>query len=408
MKSKHLDQAPVALHISEVRRILGNQITTEQILHILAKLGFAYTPEQGDDEFTVQIPSWRLDVEREIDLIEEIARIHGYDKFANTLPAFSGMVVELPEAKKDARVRSSLLALGYDEAVSLTFISHEDAQRFSSVPVLELANPQSEEASVMRTSLVPGMLNMLAYNLNRGSGSVRLFEAGNVFEALGADRREKKTACLGATIESLKKYVPQGATLDVSKGEGAVTLEVFRSFKGDIENLLGAFEHKSLSYDAQVAAYYHPGRSARAVMDGAPVAQLGQLHPDVAAARKLRQDVFIAEIYLDQLYRHDLRRVRYEALPRYPAVERDFSFIFSDAVTFEKIETAVHDLALAELRSFAPAEIFRGGNVSAGKYSILLRAVFQSGDRTLSDAEVAKWADAVVSTLKKLGGEQRA
>ncbi len=98
VKSKHLDQAPVALHISEVRRILGNQITAEQILHILAKLGFAYTPEQGDDEFTVQIPSWRLDVEREIDLIEEIARIHGYDKFANTLPAFSGTVVELPDA----------------------------------------------------------------------------------------------------------------------------------------------------------------------------------------------------------------------------------------------------------------------------------------------------------------------
>ncbi len=305
-------------------------------------------------------------------------------------------------------MRSSLLALGYDEAVSLTFISHEDAQKFSSAAVLELANPQSEEASVMRTSLVPGMLNMLAYNLNRGSDSVRLFEAGNVFEAVGADRKEKKTVCLGATVESLKKYLPQGATLDVSKGESAETLEVFRSFKGDVESLLDAFEHKSLSYDAQVADYYHPGRSARAVMDGAMVAQFGQLHPDVAAARKLRQDVFIGEIDLDQLYRHDLRRVRYEALPRYPAVERDFSFLFADAVTFEKIEGAVLGLGLRELRNFAPAEIFRGGSVPAGKYSILLRAVFQSNDRTLSDTEVAKWADAIVGALKKLGGEQRA
>jgi len=408
VKSKHLDQAPIALHISEVHRILGRQITTEQILRILTKLGFAYTPEQGDDEFTVQVPSWRLDVERDIDLIEEIARIHGYDKFAHTLPSFSGTVVELPDAQKDAKLRSSLLGLGYNEAVSLTFISHEDAEKFSSAPVLELANPQSEEASVMRTSLVPGMLNMLAYNLNRGSGSVRLFEAGNIFEAAGEDRIEKKAACMGATVESLKRYLPQGATLDVSKGENAVTLEVFRSFKGDVESLLDAFEHSSLSNDRQVAAYYHPGRSARAVMDGVLVAQFGQLHPDIAAVRKLRQDVFIGEIYLDQLYRHDLRRVHYEALPRYPAVERDFSFIFSDTVDFEKIESAVSGIDLGELRSFAPAEIFRGGNVPSEKYSILLRAVFQSNNRTLSDAEVAQWTGEIVSALKKLGGEQRA
>ena len=142
-------------------------------------------------------------------------------------------------------------------------------------------------------------------------------------------------------------------------------------------------------------------------MDGVTVAQFGQLHPDVAAARKLRQDVFIGEVDLDQLYRHDLRRVRYEALPRYPAVERDFSFLFADTVTFEKIESAVLGLGLTELRTFAPAEIFRGGSVPAGKYSILLRSVFQSGERTLSDAEVVKWAESIVSALKKLGGEQR-
>ena len=107
--------------------------------------------------FTVNIPSWRLDVEREIDLIEEIARLHGYDKFVNTLPAYRGSVVELPDAQRMQRLRSSLLGLGYNEAVSLTFISHEDAEQFSSVPVIELANPLSAEASVMRTSMVPAM-----------------------------------------------------------------------------------------------------------------------------------------------------------------------------------------------------------------------------------------------------------
>ena len=124
------------------------------------------------------IPSWRLDVEREIDLIEEIARLHGYNQFPNTLPAFVGSVVDPPHAKIDSKLRASLLALGYNETVSLTFISHADAEQFSNSPVIELENPQSEEASIMRTSLVPAMVNMLSYNLNRGIGNVRLFEAG--------------------------------------------------------------------------------------------------------------------------------------------------------------------------------------------------------------------------------------
>src|SRR5438309_2306130 len=105
----------------------------------------------------------------------------------------------------------------------------------------------------------------------------------------------------------------------------------------------------------------HPGRSARAMMDGATVAQFAQIHPDVAAERKLRQDVFIAELYLDRLYKHELRQPQYEPLPRHPAVERDFSFIFADSVVFEKIQAAVHGLNLGELRSFVPVELFRGG-----------------------------------------------
>ncbi len=182
--ARQVDLAPVALHLSEVHRILGEKLETNEIFRILQQLGFELMPERGGDpDFTVHIPSWRLDVEREIDLVEEIARLHGYDKFANTLPAYAGAVVEAPDAEKDTKLRTTLLALGYDEAVSLTFISHEDAETFSSARVIELANPQSEEASVMRSSLVPGMLNMLAYNLNRGADKVRLFEAGSRFRS---------------------------------------------------------------------------------------------------------------------------------------------------------------------------------------------------------------------------------
>src|SRR5262249_34261178 len=129
--------------------------------------------------------------------------------------------------------------------------------------------------------------------------------------------------------------------------------------------------------------------------------------PEVAAKRKLRQEVYLGEIYLDRLYKHPLHCARYQALPRYPAVERDFSFLFSDSVIFEKIQQAVGALGLRELRSFAPVEIFRGGNVPAGKYSILLRATFQSGERTLREDEVAEWSANIVKALENLGGTQR-
>jgi phenylalanyl-tRNA synthetase beta chain len=397
--ARQVDLAPVALHLSEVHRILGEKLETNEIFRILQQLGFELMPERGGDpDFTVHIPSWRLDVEREIDLVEEIARLHGYDKFANTLPAYAGAVVEVPDAEKDHKLRTSLLALGYDEAVSLTFISHEDAETFSSAPVVELANPQSEEASVMRSSLVPGMLNMLAYNLNRGADRVRLFEAGSIFEATDSGTAEPKRICMGATSPPSAKNAEGWGTQDGG----------FFDLKGDVENLLQAFQHQTLTYDAQTSDYYHSGRSARALMDGALVAQFGQVHPDVAARRKLRQSVFVAELYLDRLYPQGLRVVRYQPLPRYPAVERDFSFVFDDAATFEQIQRAVIRLGVAELRSFVPVEVFRGGNVPAGRYSLLLRARFQSADRTLREEEVAQWSAQIIKALESLGGRLRA
>jgi len=164
--SLQMDQAPVLLRVSEVRRILGGSLDAGQIFRLLKRLGFTLIPEgQSEVQFRVGIPSWRLDVEREIDVIEEIARLYGYDKFENTLPAYSGAVVELPHAAIDSTLRRRALALGYNEALSLTFISQADAEKFSpATQVLQLENPLSAEASVMRTSLVPGMLDMLAWN----------------------------------------------------------------------------------------------------------------------------------------------------------------------------------------------------------------------------------------------------
>ena len=143
-------------------------------------------------------------------------------------------------------------------------------------------------------------------------------------------------------------------------------------------------------------------------MDGETVAWFGQLHPDVAATRKFRQDIYVAEVMLDRLYRHPLREPRYQRISKFPAVERDFSFIFDDSVTFERIRSAVDELGLGELQQFVPAEIFRGEKVGPGKYSVLLHAEFQSKERTLRDDEVAQWSEKIIAKLQSLGGVLRA
>jgi phenylalanyl-tRNA synthetase beta chain len=405
--ARELDLAPIQFDRAEAKRILGEDLGDTEIVRILRRLGFTAIPDANSD-YLVTVPSWRLDVEREIDLIEEIARLHGYDKFKKTLPAYAGAVIETPDAAKDQKLRLALLSLGYNEAVSLSFISHADAEQFSSLPVIELENPLSEEASVMRTSLVPALLNMLAYNMNRGNESVRLFEVGSVFAAVDGKSREPKQICLAATVANIKASLPKGGILDVSKGENAAAAEAFRSFKGDIETLLDEFQHDAIQYDSQTSDYYHAGRSARVLVDGEAVGQFGQLDPEVLTKRKLRQEIFIGEIYLDRLYKHELRKIQYQPLPRYPAVERDFSFIFADDVVFANIQSAVTNLTLGELRNFVPAEIFRGGSIAAGKYSVLLRATFQSYERTLRDEEVAAWSAKIVKALESLGGMQRA
>ena len=249
----------------------------------------------------------------------------------------------------------------------------------------------------MRTSMLPGILNMLAYNLNRGIDNVRLFEAGSVFMAENGAVSEPRQLCFAATGSAVLPGVHQ-----------AVRPVSFFDLKGDMEIALEAFHHDLLSFDTQTSDYYHPGRSARVALDGLLVAQFGQLHPEIAAQRKLRQETWVAEVYLEPLYKHPLRRIQFEPVAKYPSVERDFSFLFANQVKFENIERAIAKLSIPELRKFAPAEIFRGGKLPAGNYSILLRASFQSRERTLRDEEIARWSASIVKALEALGGTLRA
>jgi phenylalanyl-tRNA synthetase beta chain len=428
----HVVRHSIWLRHQEVLRILGQDIDSKTTARILKRLGFrlwdvheafprgvrvaTITPKEleefraraeakgirlpewnidADNDFIVDLPTWRLDVEREIDLIEEIARIYGYNRFANTLPSFSGGVVELPNADKNAKVRGLLLNLGYHEAISPTFISPEEAGAFSGSVMVPLANPLSEEQSAMRTSLVPGMLGMLAWNLNRGTSDVRLFEMGHVFSAPSEESvKEAPMICIGATGNA----VEPGA-------HGPGRAYSFFDLKGDIEALLSAFDIRDLEF--KPAERYHPGRGARTLAGGIVVAEFGQLHPTVATAAKLKPDIYLAEVYLDRLLALPLRTPRYQPLSKFPAVARDFSFTFADSVSFQQIHSAARGLNIAEMQSFKPIEIFRGGAVPSGRYSVLLRAQFQSTERTLRDDEVAEWSGKIIKMLEAIGGTLR-
>jgi phenylalanyl-tRNA synthetase beta chain len=168
------------------------------------------------------------------------------------------------------------------------------------------------------------------------------------------------------------------------------------------------FEYRSLTFESASVDYLHPGRSARAVLDGNPVARFGQLHPELVASRKLRQQIYLAEVDVESLYRHQLRQPKYREIPRYPAVDRDFSFLLDQKITWERIQSQVTALAIPELQLLRPVEIFRGGNVPAGQYSLLMRASFQSAERTLRDDDVAQWSAQIVQAVEALGGRLRA
>jgi phenylalanyl-tRNA synthetase beta chain len=344
--------------------------------------------------YDVTLPSWRLDLEREIDLIEEIARVYGYNRFRNTLPAFAGSVVELPHAEHEATVRRTLLALGWTEAISSTFCAAADAALFAPQPnsAVPMGNPLSEEAGMLRPSLLPGTLSMLALNLSRDVENAALFEMGTVFSGSPERVDERPALAIGAT----------GRTLTESEVS-------FYDLKGTVEELLGNFSSRSLYFDnLQLPAWLHPGRSARAALDGATVAWFGQLHPAEAERRKLKQTVLIGEIYLDRLYKQKLRQPVVRELSRFQPVRRDFSLLFPNSTTWAAIEDRLRSLDIPELRSFAPKEILRDAkSIPAGHFSLLLGVVFQSQERTLREEELQQFSRAIVAAMESIGGKLR-
>jgi phenylalanyl-tRNA synthetase beta chain len=426
-EARTANRQPVELKLSEVHRILGatvgdEGITAATVEKVLTALGCGLkseaptspdkerpeiwgTQRDGEDiSWQVTLPSWRLDLEREIDLTGEVARVFGYDRFASTLPSFGGGVHALPWAEKESEVRRTLRSAGFHEAISSTFCSAAEAAQTAPQPgqVVPLGNPLSEEAGVLRPSLVPGMLTMIAGNLHRDVSDARLFELGTVFSGTTEKVEERPSLAFGA-VGSLPEQSPLHPARAID----------FYDMKGVMEQVLAHFQSRSVYFDRFPAEagltpeWLHPYRAARVAVDGETVGWFGQLHPREAVARKLKEPVLVGELYLDRLYELPLREPAAKEISRFQPVRRDFSLILDESVAWEKIDHAVAALRIPELVDWRAREVFRDAKRGAGEYSLLLGVTFQAPDRTLREGELRSFQQRVIEAVGKVGARLR-
>ncbi len=401
----------VMLCVDEVQRLLGTTLEAgtsghlvppEVVEQYLQALGCHLRPSDEPGTYAVTLPSWRLDLEREIDLVEEIARVYGYNRFADTLPSFSGGVVELPHAAKEETVRFVLRASGWTEAISSTFASEEASALFAAAgeTAVPMGNPLNAEAGMLRPSLLPGMAGMLQLNASRDVRAVRLFEYGTIFTGTTAEVVERPSLALGA-------YGDAVGTSIVSASDA-----LFFEVKGAVEDVVSRFVTPLVSFvGEELPGWIEAGRGARMVAGEVTLGWLGELTIAERERRKLKETVVMAELLVPALCAHALKQPLALEPSRFQAVERDFSFLFADTVSWGDVSSALKEIGVAEMVSVTPIEIFRdakGKAVPQGEYSLLLRVVFQSAERTLREEELTAWQEAVVAALLKLGGTHRA
>ena len=394
---------------AEILRVMGADVPDKEVERVLSALGFApvrVDQNRGQEGALLAAwestqPSWRAEVEREIDLIEEIARVYGLDKFPARLPAARTGAARLPQYEAETRLRERLIGLGYREIVT---IPHVDTQRdelfrAATVTPAKLANPLSEEAGVLRSTGSVTMAAAIEWNLNHSQRSVKLFEIGRRYALNGAEAVETPVLAIGATGEVRPQGLHDGAR-DYS----------FADLKGDLD-AIGALSG-GLGWEDGGPEWLNSAKRGKLLLKDNELGAAGLLAKRVAEKYKFRQDVFLAEIALGPFYcaYYGAKNARrYEPLPRFPAVERDFSLLLSDGVKFADVTRAIRSLGIAEISSIEAADVFRGKNVPAGKYSLMIRVMFQSREATFSDSQIADLSGKIVAALEKnLGAVLRA
>lgn len=384
----------VRLRKARIAELLGLALPEDEVLGILERLGIV---KVGEDEFgwSFSVPSWRFDISIEEDLIEELARVHGYDNLPVTAPQMDMQLKPATELRTSVRrVRHCLADLGFQEVVTYSFVDAEldrvlsglaDVPGFAPV---QLANPISQEMAVMRSNLWPGLIKTLKHNQNRQQTRVRLFEIGLVFTKINNNLEQKpKVACLiwGEAVAEQWGQVARAAD--------------FFDLKGDVEVLLGlAHDAASWRFEAAEHPALQPGQTARIMRGDQLAGWIGALHPSIAQAIDISGKVLLAELDYELLASAALTRVR--EVSRFPAVRRDLAIIIDEQVEAAAVLGLLRRSAGPELVDIGIFDLYQGHNIAKGKKSLALGLTFQHASRTLADGDINPIIDNCIKALE--------
>src|ERR1700752_332778 len=395
----------VALRPERIPGLTSLSVETDEIVRILVGLGFERDGE-SEGRLSFKVPSWRIDVEQEEDLVEEVARHTGYEKIGSALPPSSMSGEYQPTEMQQRSLRRALNAFGFDEAINFSFIQQES--RFELIPSLaghvkdqpQLANPIIEDAAWMRSTLLPGLLDSVRHNLNHGIRDVRLFEIGRSFAISKPGELPDETLALA--------LVATGGALEENKAQAERELDFF-DLKGALEAAVNWMNVAPLVFTPTSARHLRSGQGAViTTRDGTALGRIGRLAEDVAASYKFRQPVYVLELDLQGLLAGPAKVIQYSLLPRYPSVMRDISLLVDRTVALDEIIAAVHKQQIADCRNVKLVGTFDGGNIQASKRSVTLRLEYRSDERTLRDEEVEEYHSRLTSALlETFAAEQR-
>lgn len=393
----------VTMRPERVKGLTSLSVEEPEMVRILEGLGFK-SETFPLEKFSFRVPSWRIDVEQEEDLVEEIARHTGYDKIASELPPTNIPGEYQPMELKQRSLRRMLNAFGFDEAITFSFIGRED--QFELIPALqdraqpELKNPIIEGASWMRSTLLSGLLNSVRHNFNHGIRDVRLFEIGRLFGVSKAGELPEEPLALA--------LVATGAAVEENKAQPERELDFF-DLKGTLEGAVDWMNLSPLVFTNSAAKHLRAGQAALVKRaDGVELGTIGRLSETIASAYKFRQPVYVLELDLGSLIGGPERIVQYSPLPRYPSVMRDLSLLLNRSVSLDEILGAVRKQQVADCRNVMLVGTFAGANIPPAKRSVTLRLEYRSDERTLRDEEVEERHSQLTSSLlETFGAEQR-
>jgi phenylalanyl-tRNA synthetase beta chain len=400
----------VRLRAARVERLLGMAVPEPEIEAILGRLGFRTAPVDGG--FEVTVPYWRDgDVQREADLVEEVARIHGLDKLPRTLPARRQAVGRLTPAQRvRRRVEDALRDRGMSEVVAYSFTAPEKLAdlRLGDVPVLHLANPMSEDQSVMRPLLLPGLLDAARQNTSHGRPRVALFESAHVYGVSDAPETVGAGSPGGRTAADERHHLG-GVLTEATPGtwRSEPRPADFYAAKALVEALLGAVGLACIVEPGE-RPFLHPGRTAAVLAAGRELGWIGELHPSVARAWDLDGTVAAFELDADLIAELAPGPQPYRDVTSFPAVLQDIAVVVGEDVPAAEVERVVRSGAGALLDRVELFDVYRGEQVGEGRKSLALRLEFRSPERTLTDEDVGAARAAIEEALEEIGGALRA